>query len=64
MMKDTGSSIIKTSPYREILPLDIDFAAAMIVKAQKETGEIPWSKGFKTDPWDHVEAAMGLCIGG
>jgi len=64
MMKDTSSSIIKTSPYREILPLDIDFAAAMIVKAQKETGEIPWSSGLKTDPWDHVEAAMGLCIGG
>ena len=63
-MKDTSSSIIKPSPCRDILPLDIDFAAAMIVKAQKENGEIPWSKGLKTDPWDHVEAAMGLCIGG
>jgi len=46
------------------LPIDIDAIAALIVKTQKENGEIPWCGGAKTDPWDHVEAAMGLCIGG
>jgi len=44
--------------------VDIDAIALMIADLQKETGEIPWSKGGKTDPWDHVEAAMGLCICG
>ncbi len=45
-------------------PVDIDAVADSIVAAQKENGEIPWCEGDKTDPWDHVEAAMGLSIGG
>ncbi len=44
--------------------VDIDSIALMIADLQKETGEIPWSDGGKTDPWDHVEAAMGLAICG
>jgi hypothetical protein len=38
--------------------------AGLIAKTQRPSGEIPWSDGDKTDPWDHVEAAMGLGIGG
>ncbi|MBT4522845.1 MAG: prenyltransferase [Halieaceae bacterium] len=35
-----------------------------ILNVQQPSGEIPWfSKGY-TDPWDHIEAAMGLSIGG
>jgi hypothetical protein len=44
-----------------------DFLAptiASIVDAQLPSGEIPWSPGNYADPWDHVEAAMGLSIGG
>ncbi|OGP89402.1 MAG: phenyltransferase domain-containing protein [Deltaproteobacteria bacterium RBG_19FT_COMBO_43_11] len=37
---------------------------AFIASIQKESGEIPWSVGGKTDPWDHIESAMGLCVGG
>jgi len=37
---------------------------AFIAGLQKENGEIPWSEGGKTDPWDHVESAMGLGIAG
>jgi hypothetical protein len=37
---------------------------AFIAKVQRENGEIPWSEGGKTDPWDHVESAMGLSTGG
>jgi hypothetical protein len=44
--------------------IDIDRISAVIAQSQRETGEIPWYPGEKTDPWDHVEAAMGLCIGG
>jgi hypothetical protein len=44
--------------------LDIDAICTLIANTQLETGEIPWCAGQKTDPWDHVEAAMGLSIGG
>lgn len=35
-----------------------------IVSLQQADGSIPWSEGNYADPWDHVEAAMGLSIGG
>ena len=37
---------------------------ASILSVQLPSGEIPWSPGNYADPWDHVEAAMGLSIGG
>jgi hypothetical protein len=46
------------------LSVDIEAVSNLIVTTQKKSGEIPWSCGEKTDPWDHVEAAMGLTIGG
>ena len=44
--------------------VDVDAVTRRIAATQKDNGEIPWSEGDKTDPWDHVEAAMGLTIGG
>ena len=44
--------------------VDMDLLADSILNLQLSTGEIPWHKGGKTDPWDHVEAAMGLSIAG
>ncbi len=38
--------------------------AKQIADIQHESGEIPWATGQKSDPWDHVEAAMGLVTGG
>lgn len=35
-----------------------------ILRAQLANGCIPWFKNGKADPWDHIEAAMGLTIGG
>ena len=35
-----------------------------ILRQQQESGEIPWFPGGHSDPWNHVEAAMGLSIGG
>ncbi len=52
---------------QQLLPdrtLDIDAAADQILRNQLPSGEIPWSRGGKSDPWDLVEAAMGLGIGG
>ena len=35
-----------------------------ILDSQQASGAIPWFDGGHLDPWDHVEAAMGLSIGG
>jgi hypothetical protein len=34
-----------------------------IAAAQQPSGALPWADGH-TDPWDHVECAMGLTLGG
>ncbi|MCP4603063.1 MAG: phenyltransferase domain-containing protein [Proteobacteria bacterium] len=44
--------------------VDVAKTADFILSVQKPNGEIPWSIGGKTDLWDHVESAMGLCVGG
>jgi hypothetical protein len=44
--------------------VDIASTAEFILNLQKPDGEIPWSSGGKTDPWDHVESAMGLSVAG
>jgi len=44
--------------------LNIEAVAALIADTQRASGEIPWCQDQKTDPWDHIEAAMGLSIGG
>ena len=44
--------------------INVDAISNLIAKTQMDSGEIPWCESQKTDPWDHVEAAMGLSIGG
>jgi hypothetical protein len=44
----------------EYLRPTVDF----ILRSQEDSGAIPWFHGGHLDPWDHVEAAMGLSIGG
>jgi hypothetical protein len=44
--------------------IDSGSLASFIAGIQKQDGEIPWSAGGKTDPWDHVESAMGLALAG
>ncbi|MFP4477389.1 MAG: phenyltransferase domain-containing protein [Desulfatibacillaceae bacterium] len=44
--------------------IDVARMAEAICSVQKSDGEIPWSEGGKTDPWDHVESAMGLSVAG
>lgn len=57
------SDIARTAAERNSL-LNIDAVAALIADTQLNSGEIPWCEDQKTDPWDHIEAAMGLSIGG
>ena len=39
-------------------------ASSFIARTQRPDGEIPCCEGQKTDPWDHVESAMALSVGG
>lgn len=55
---------LKLSLSEELTPVCLEKIGAFILSIQKENGEIPWSVGGKTDPWDHVESAMGLSTGG
>ncbi|MAY36476.1 MAG: prenyltransferase [Spongiibacteraceae bacterium] len=41
-----------------------DSTVGFIKHVQRPDGLIPWFEGGHADPWDHVEAAMGLSIGG
>jgi len=54
----------QTQTPRHLDPLDLKSTAAAIAAVQGLDGRIPWFAGGKTDPWDLVEAAMGLTIGG
>lgn len=56
----------KLSSSNQLLLSDFDVGqvASFIAKTQRPDGEIPWSAGQKSDPWDHVESAMGLSVGG
>ena len=35
-----------------------------ILKVQNQDGSIPWEENKKLDPWDHIEAAMGISVAG
>lgn len=49
---------------KEDVSAEVETLARFILSVQRENGEIPWSTGGKTDPWDHVESAMGLAASG
>ena len=38
--------------------------AEYIASVQTRAGAIPWESAGKVDPWNHVEAAMGLSVMG
>ena len=43
---------------------DVLATAASIARVQERDGAVPWTPGSHTDTWNHVEAAMGLLVGG
>jgi hypothetical protein len=43
---------------------EVSATAASIARTQEPDGAIPWTVGEHTDVWNHVEAAMGLLVGG
>ena len=58
-------SSISGRPAAELLPENfVQLSAEYILGRQQPDGAIPWFDGGYADPWDHVEAAMGLSIAG
>ena len=43
---------------------DLESTVGTIAALQLPTGMIPWFPGGHADPWNHVEAAMALVLGG
>ena len=43
---------------------EVDATVATIAAVQQPDGMIPWFPGGHADPWNHVEAAMALTVGG
>jgi len=42
----------------------VTHTCSYIASIQLDSGGIPWFNGGIVDPWDHVESAMGLTVGG
>ena len=60
-----GRSKLGMEPKRGPLTrLEFEQSAAWIATQQLPSGEIPWQRGGKSDPWDMVHAAMGLAVAG
>ncbi len=55
---------IQTVAAQQDVAVDLSAPLRLILNLQQPDGAIPWSVGDKTDPWDHVESAMALAIGG
>ena len=50
--KDGGRALLRAAERRK--------TEEWLAAHQQTSGEILWSKDGKSDPWDHVHAAMGL----
>jgi hypothetical protein len=46
------------------LQVDLRDTARSIASVQRPDGCIPWARGRHADPWNHIEAAMGLDAAG
>lgn len=45
-------------------PSQVFTTCAFLARVQRSDGVIPWTVGQHADPWNHVEAAMALTVGG
>lgn len=45
-------------------PAQVFTTCASLARVQRADGMIPWAPGQHADPWNHVEAAMALTVGG
>jgi len=43
---------------------EVDATVSQLVSLQRSSGMVPWFEGGHCDPWNHVEAAMAMAVGG
>jgi hypothetical protein len=55
---------VETAPIKLYDQFSLENTVDYIDSVQLDSGLIPWYEGGTADPWDHVESAMGLSIGG
>ena len=53
-----------TRPEQVLTVAQVGETCEAIARQQLPDGRIPWYPGHHTDPWNHVEAAMALAVGG
>lgn len=58
------TSIEQSQINPQALSTQLEHCAEYIAQTQQADGAIPWFSQGKLDPWDHIEAAMGLTIAG
>jgi len=57
--------VLKNSlPFKLTSKRDLNETAKYIARNQYPSGAIPWFRKTILDPWDHIEAAMGLSVAG
>jgi hypothetical protein len=54
----------RTSEAVLLSPDELEVTVLSIERVQLASGMIPWFDGGHCDPWNHVEAAMALAVGG
>lgn len=64
LLKSLPTASKNNRPTSSILPIYLQQGAKFILNTQLESGAIPWFASGKLDPWDHIEAAMGLSVAG
>jgi len=45
-------------------PSQVFTTCAFLARVQRRDGMVPWAAGLHADPWNHVEVAMALTVGG
>jgi len=60
----TSSRVMNLRPKPKDIQGFIQQQAGFIIENQLPSGAIPWYRGGITDPWDHVECAIGLALSG
>ena len=59
-----GSRPVPGSPARVLTAAEVAATTASIAAVQLSDGMSPWFPGGHADPWNHVEGAMALDVGG
>ncbi len=64
MSAGTTTTAIVRTPGPILSDIEIERTADWVASHQRADGAIPWFRGRRMDPWDHIHSAMGLSATG